>query len=328
MRPLPDPEPGTPDHRSPGRYVRWLAARHLGPILLGAGYGVVCMLAQALIPAAIGGAIDDGIAARDSRSLLLWGAAVLGLGLVHAATGILQDRCATASSLGAAYRTMQFATRQAARLGATLPRRMSTGEAVSVGVADVSAVGEMLGITARGAGALVGVVAVAAIMLSASWQLGLVVLIGVPLILWIVGLVMRPLHGRAHHLRERQGELTSRAVDIVSGLRVLRGVGGERVFATLYREESQRAREAGVGVARVEAVLDGVRVLLPGLLVAGVVWLGARQVLAGEISAGQLVAFYGYAVFLAIPLRRLTQAGSHIMRGYVAAERVTRLLSI
>jgi ABC-type multidrug transport system fused ATPase/permease subunit len=164
--------------------------------------------------------------------------------------------------------------------------------------------------------------------LNTSWRLGLVVLVGVPLILWALALLLRPLHGRQQRLRDRQGELTSRAVDIVSGLRVLRGIGGEDLFARRYREESQRARRAGVAVAGVEALLDGVRILLPGLLVAFVVWLGARRVLAGELSPGQLVAFYGYAVFLAIPLRRLTMTTGLFMKGYVAAQRAVRLLAL
>jgi ABC-type multidrug transport system fused ATPase/permease subunit len=328
MRRFPTPQVGVPDCRSPVRYLRWIAGHFRGPIVLGIGYGVVCTLGQALVPAAIGKAIDAGIVARNQEALLWWGGVVLILGLVQAATGILQDRSAATSSLGAAYQTMQLITAQASRLGAALSTRMSTGEVVSVGVADIRSIGETLGVTARAAGSAVAIVVVAAIMLNASWRLGLVVLIGVPLILWAIALLIRPLHGRQRWLRERQGELTSQAVDIVSGLRVVRGIGGEDAFAGRYREESQRARHAGVQVARVEAVLDGVRVLLPGLLVALVVWLGARQVLAGQLSIGQLVAFYGYAVFLTVPLRRLTQATSQFMKGHVAAQRVTHLLGL
>lgn len=168
----------------------------------------------------------------------------------------------------------------------------------------------------------------AVIMLTVSPELGLVVLAGVPLMAWAVAQLIRPLHSRQERLREQQGELTGLAVDIVGGLRVLRGIGGEELFRERYRAESQRVRRSGVRLARVDALLDGAKVLLPGLLVAFVVWLGARDVLAGRLRVGQLVAFYGYAVFLAPQLNRMMQAVSRVTRARVAAARVIRLLEL
>lgn len=286
------------------------------------------MVAQALVPAAVGKAIDTGIIARDQRALLLWGGAVVVLGVVQATAGILRDRAALTTRLGASYRTAQHIARQAARLGAALPKRVAKGEIVNAGVVDIGRLGDALAETARGSGAIVAIAVVAAILLHTSWQLGLVVLLGVPLMVGVVSLLLRPLHRRQQRLREQQAELTGRAVDIVSGLRVLRGIGGEEVFADRYRADSQRVRAAGVAVARVEALLDGAKVLLPGLLTTVVVWLGAHYVATGRMGAGQLVAFYGYAVFLVDPLRRLTNAAGRLTQGHVAARRITAFLAV
>ncbi|WP_026875025.1 ABC transporter ATP-binding protein [Jiangella gansuensis] len=328
MRRFPEPDPGTPDRLTPGHYLLWLTRQQSGVVLLGAFYGCLWPLAQALVPYAVGRAIDDGLAARDRHSLMLWGGAVLALGLIQAASGILQDRCALANSLSARYRTLQLVTRQAARLGATLPRRVSAGEVMNVGVADVTQIGRALDISSRAIGAAVTIVVIAAIMLDASRQLGLVVLTGVPVMLWVLSLLLRPLIDRQTRLRDQQAELTARAVDIVGGLRVLRGIGGEEMFAARYRDDSQQVRKAGVRVARVETVLESARMLLPGLLVALVVYLGARSVLAGELTGGQLVAFYGYAVYLALPVRRITLAAGIVMKAFVAARRVVGLLAL
>ncbi|MFG2580283.1 ABC transporter transmembrane domain-containing protein [Streptomyces malaysiensis] len=328
MRRFPDPDLGNPDHRSPTSYLLWLAAYQRNALFAGALYGIVHVVAQALVPAAVGKAIDTGIIARDQRALLLWGGAVVVLGVVQATAGILRDRAALTTRLGASYRTAQHIARQAARLGAALPKRVAKGEIVNAGVVDIGRLGDALAETARGSGALVAIAVVAAILLHTSWQLGLVVLLGVPLMVGVVSLLIRPLHRRQQRLREQQAELTGRAVDIVSGLRVLRGIGGEEVFADRYRADSQRVRAAGVAVARVEALLDGAKVLLPGLLTTVVVWLGAHYVATGRMGAGQLVAFYGYAVFLVDPLRRLTNAAGRLTQGHVAARRITAFLAL
>jgi ABC-type multidrug transport system fused ATPase/permease subunit len=144
----------------------------------------------------------------------------------------------------------------------------------------------------------------------------------------VVGLLIRPLHRRQQAYRDRQGQLTGRAGDLVGGLRVLRGVGGEPVLARAYRAESQTLRGAGVRVARVESFLEAAQVLLPGAFLVLVTWLGARFALAGEITVGQLVSFYAYAAFLSFPLRTLTEAVDKLTRGHVSARRVVALLAV
>ncbi|MEV4748200.1 ABC transporter ATP-binding protein [Streptosporangium sp. NPDC049248] len=327
MRSLPAADPGVPDARSPIGYLLWVARMQRGPLLLGIGYAVLWWLAMALVPAAMGNGID-AITAKDLPALVTWGAVVLALGITQAVMGILRHRMAVYNWLSAAYRTVQVTARQSTRLGATLPKRMSTGEVVSVGNSDIAHIGNAMDILLRGSGAVVAIAVVTVILIGASPQLGLMVLVGLPLVAVAVAPLLKPLHRRQNDHRDLQGDLATRAADIVTGLRVLRGIGGERVFADRYGAESQRVRHAGVRVASVESMLEGAQVLLPGLLIAGVTWLGATFAMRGEITAGQLVAFYGYAVFLIAPVRTLTEAADKLTKGHVAARRVVRILAL
>ncbi|MFC0862071.1 ABC transporter transmembrane domain-containing protein [Sphaerimonospora cavernae] len=327
MRSLVAGDPGIPDVRGPIGYLWWVARGQTRLILIGIGFAVVWWLGQALVPAALGLAID-ALIAKDGDALIWWSGAVLGLGVVQAAAGASRHRMAVYNWLSAAYRTVQVTTRQATRLGATLPKRLSTGEVVSVGNSDIEHIGSSMDILLRGVGAVVAIAAVTVIMISSSPLLGIVVLVGVPMVTAAVGPLLRPLHRRQLRQRDLQGELATRAADIVGGLRVLRGIGGEQVFAARYREESQRVRHAGVRVASVDSMLAGAEILLPGVLIACVTWLAARFALDGRVSAGQLVAFYGYAVFLIAPIRTLTEAADKITKGHVAARRVCHILSI
>ncbi|MDM4784686.1 hypothetical protein [Micromonospora sp. b486] len=75
------------------------------------------MLAQALVPAVLGRAVEAGLAQRDPDALVRWSLALLGLGLVQAVAGILRHRCAVHNWLGAAYRTVQVTVDATNRLG-------------------------------------------------------------------------------------------------------------------------------------------------------------------------------------------------------------------
>ena len=328
MRPLPEPDPGTPDARSATRYLLWRVRRQRKSILGGMFFGVVWMVSQALLPAAAGETIDRGIIGRDSGELLRWAAVVLGLGLIKAASGILRHRNAVTNHLAGAYATVQVITRKTVELGATLPKLVAAGDVVAVGTTDLSEIGSALDITARLSGALVSITVVAIVMVAISLPLGLIVLLGVPLLTGLTSLLLRPLHHRQAEYRKLQGSLTGRAVDIAAGLRVLRGIGGEPAFSARYRRESQELRDAAVSVSRVESGFAGAEVLMPGLITAAVVFVAARFALDRELTVGQLVAFYGYATFLGVPLTTLMEAADLITRGHVAARRVVRILNL
>jgi ABC-type multidrug transport system fused ATPase/permease subunit len=328
MRELPSADPGTPDLRSPARFLLWVARRQLGTLALGVVYGIVWMAALALVPALVGRAIDAGVAGGDIGGLLRWSGLILAAGLIGAAAGILRHRAAVTNWLAATYRVQQLLVRHAGRLGGSLPRRVPTGEVAAVGSHDAERIGGAMDILARLSGALVAFVVVAVLMLRTSATLGLVVVVGVPLLSAAVGPLLGPLHQRRARHRELVGALTTVGADTVSGLRVLRGIGGEEAFARRYAVASQDVRAAGVAAARVQSLLDAAEVALPGVFVVVVTWLGARLAVGGRISVGDLVAFYGYAAFLLLPVRTVSEAADKITRALVAARRTVEVLSL
>jgi ABC-type multidrug transport system fused ATPase/permease subunit len=325
---MPEADPGLPDHRSAPRYLWWIARGEARTLGMGIVVGIVWMLAQAFLPFAMGRAIDTGVTGRNVRELVLWAGVLLGLGLIQALAGVLRHRLAVTNFLAAAYRTLQVTIRQATGLGATLPRRLASGEVIAVGVADVANVASAFDIAARGAGSVVAIGVIGVILLTTSVPLGLVVLIGVPLMAAVVAPALRPLHHRQMEMRERQGELTGASTDIVAGLRVLRGIGGEQVMAARYRGKSQDVRRSGVRVGRADALIEALEALLPGLLIAVVTWLGARFAVAGTITVGQLVSFYAYAVFLVEPLGTIIDFADRLTKANVAARRIVRILRL
>jgi ABC-type multidrug transport system fused ATPase/permease subunit len=328
VRSLPYDDAGRPDLRSPGRLLLWIARLQWTSLLSGMGWGVLWFVAQALMPATIGKAIDHGVVAHDLSALVWWAGAVLGLALTTALSGMMRHRAAVANWLQAAFRMIQLLGTHAARTGEALPNQIPTGEVVATVASDAQRIGGMYDVSARFTGAVASYVVVAVVLLRTSVPLGLVVLLGVPLVTMALSVLIRPLHHRQSAQREQVGRLTTLGADTVAGLRVLRGIGGEAVFAERYAEQSGRVRERGIQVARIQSVMDAAQVLLPGVFVVLITWLGARFAIEGRISAGQLVACYGYAAFLVGPLATAVEMADRATRAYVGARRVIRVLSV
>jgi len=328
VRAFPLADPGDPEVSSPFRFLTWVAKSQRATLLGGMFFGIVWMCGQAVMPFVVGRAIDRGISRDDAAALVGWTALLLCIGLVQAGAGIARHRFAVTNWMTATFRIEQLLTRKATQLGGSLTDRVDLGDVVSSATTDALYIGNSLDITARAAGSIVAFAAVSVLMLTTSVELGLVVLIGVPLLMAAVGPLMKPLHHRQTALRTSVGQLTSFGADTVAGLRVLRGVGGEAEFVARYRKRSQDVRRKGIAVAAIESMLDAAQVLLPGIFVALLTWLGARLALEHKLSVGQLVSFYGYAAFLLAPMKIATEVAQKFTRAFVAARRVLRVLSL
>ncbi len=325
---LPFADPGNPDTRSPARFLVWVGRQQLRTLLGGVFFGVLWMVSQALMPAAIGRAIQDGIVDDDNRALAIWTLILVALGATTAVAGVMRHRFAVSNWLQASFRMAQVVAHHAARTGHAIKKEHSTGEVVATVSNDAMRAGGAFDITARLSGAIVSYIVVAIILLTASVTLGLVVLLGVPVLVLLMGTVIKPLQARQAEQREEVGKLTALGADTAAGLRVLRGIGGEKAFFHRYRDRSQEVRQAGVRVALPQSTLDAAQVFVPGLFVVLVTWLSARFALSGQIDVGDLVAFYGYAAFLVLPLRTAAEAVDKITRSFVGTKRMLGILAV
>ena len=327
VRPLPAADPGTPRLGTANRFLGWIASTQKALLFWGILWGILWFGFQALIPGALGAGIQ-AVTEQDLPKVMLWAGAVLGLGLAQALAGVIRHRYAVWSWLAAASRTQQLIVRHAAYLGGDLPAQIATGEAAAAASNDSSRIGNAFEVVQRFVGAVVAFVGIAVLLLSSNVLLGMVVVIGAPILALAVGPLVRPLERRERDQREKLGKATELAADTVAGLRVIRGIGGEELFLERFRVASQRVLDAAVYTARIKSMLDGLQVLLPGLYTVTVTWLGARLAVQGEITVGQLVAFYGYTAFLVFPLRTITEAAQKLTAARVAAVRVERVLSL
>ena len=326
------PAPDAPLPRPPSTRTRsllgWFTRRAAGPLAVAGLASVVANTIQAVAPAFLGAALDSGI--ENGLNARVWTIclSLLGLFVIYAVGDTAQSYFGLCAWMRTTFDVARMAGRQVSITGADLSRQVSTGEVASVVASDAQYVGNFFERLAPMAGAVVSFGVVAVLMVSVSARLGLIVLVGMPLVAWIVTLVIRPLQRRQAVQREAQSEVTTITTDTVAGLRILRGIGGEDVFARRYREASQELRRRGVEVAGTQSVLMSLQVLLPGLFVAVVVWAAARLAITGAISAGDLVTFYGYTAYLSWPLMVFSSSVQDYARAVIGLRRLGRLLDV
>ncbi|MFW6599107.1 ABC transporter ATP-binding protein [Propionibacteriaceae bacterium Y2011] len=316
----------TPDTSSPTRFLIWMMRQQWRPLAVSCLLSVVWLLPQFMGPWLLGKAIDEGIVAGSTTDLLRWVGLMLTLMLVGAVGGILSHTYVVKTWLIMSYGTTKLITRKSTELGHVLPRRTPTGEVLSISGSDGEQFGHLTEVIASLFGAIVGFIVVAVLILSTSPLLGLIVLVVSPLLLAGALPLLRPMHARQAVERSRNSQLTSMATDIVAGLRILRGIGGERTFGDNYAEQSQRTRRASVSAGLFQSWLDALSVAFSGLFLVLLTWLGVHEVVEQRLSVGQLVSFFGFALFMIVPLQTLFRAFQHWVRSLVSAQKAVAVL--
>lgn len=308
------------------RYLLKMILARPGLLAVSAITGALWSLPVALLPVAIGRGIE-AIGKGDADAVWQWGLAAAGLGIAQTLAGTILYFASYAAWIHGAGVTQRMASEHAMWLGVNLRDTTTTGDVVAITTSDINPIGDVFEVIGRAFGSVIAFIVCAAALLSTSPLLGVVALVGVPLAVFGIGPMLKPLEKRQTKQREERTEVNALAADIVSGLRILRGVGGEKQFLDRFRRSSQRVRAAGVQVGHSEAWLAGAEVALPGLVTVAITWLGAQLAINGTIGVGELITFYGVSMFLVVPVTTATEFAGVLSAALVSARKVCKLLS-
>lgn len=316
-----------PDTRSPRTFLRWIVRQQGALFWAGLLVAIVWMVPQTLGPWMVGRAIDTGIIAGDASATIRWVLILGAVTVIGAMSGVVYHTIIVREWLIALYGTTKLVTRKALQLGHVLTRRTPTGEVLSVSGSDGDQFGALMEVATRAISQLVAYLVVAGIVLSTSVRMGVLVLLAAPLLVILGTPLLRPMQRWQGIERSRNSELTSMATDIVAGLRILRGIGGEDTFGGNYADQSQRVRHSGVLAGKWFGAVEAVGVLISGGFVVVLMWLGTREVAEGRLTVGQFVSFLGYGLFLLAPMRTFVEFALKWIRSVVSARKAIAVLS-
>jgi len=325
-----EPIPVRPLRVDPDTTPRQLAAR----VILGspkhtvpaASLAIGHQIGEALVPVIMGFAIDQAVATGDPVRLALC------LVLLAADFAMLSYSYRFGSRIGLlGMEAVQHRLRTlvAGRLldpTGVAGRAGLPGTSLSIAATDVNTLARAVFIAVFPVGQFAGILLCAVVLLVIDWQIGLMVLIGVPLLLVLMDRAGGPLRRRSERQAELAAEASGKAADLLAGYRILSGLGAQRAGADRYRKASRDALDGSLHAAGAQGVFVGSMNLATGLFVAGLALAAGLRALNGDLTVGQLITVVGITQYIMGPLGSFASAFGPMWAGALAA--AARVLTI
>ena len=204
-----------------------------------------------------------------------------------------------------------------------------TGEVISRFTADTTVlqtvVGMSLSMALRSALTLVGGGVMMAIT---SWQLTLAVAVAVPVVLGPILFFGRRVRRLSKDSQDRVADLGARVDETLHEIQTVQAYGHEPLDNRAFRADVESVMATAVRRIRYRSGLIAAVMLLSVTAITLVSWIGALEVMAGGLSAGQLTAFMFYAVLVAGDVATLSEVIGEIMRAAGATERLRELMTV
>ncbi|MGW6289206.1 ABC transporter ATP-binding protein [Streptomyces sp. NPDC055107] len=307
--------------------IRRAVAGQRRDVAVGSLLGACHQTGEALVPVLIGLIVDRAVVRPDGGALAIW---LLVLAVVYTLLSYgfrFGARAGERAAEQAAHHLRLDVLRRVLAPHGGAEAGRPPGALVNVATEDARRVGAVNMALTLGIAAVVGVVAGAVLLLRASLPLGLLVLIGAPVLMALGHFLARPLQHRSEAEQEQAAHASGVAADLVAGVRVLKGLRAERAAVDRYRATSQASREANVRAARAAALQTGLMLALTGSFIALVALVGGRLVLSDSIGLGALVSAVGLALFLPGPIGMLAWVGAELAKGRASAARIADVLA-
>jgi ABC-type multidrug transport system fused ATPase/permease subunit len=172
------------------------------------------------------------------------------------------------------------------------------------------------------------VLAMLAVMFWLNPPLALAVAATLPPLLGVIFVLNRRVKFAAREQRKHEGRMTSRLNEVLSQIALVQAFGRHEAEEERFRREIADNYESGMRSARVNGAIVRAIAVVTAVGTAITVLLGAREVLAGRLTPGELLVFVTYVTALYKPVRDLGRLAGKFSRAAISAERVAQILDI
>ncbi len=305
------------------KYIKpYLPAFICAPILM-----IVEIVGEVLMPKFMANIINIGAANKDVSY-------IIGMGSVMVVTALLM----LAGGVGAAF----FAARASICFASDLRKdafdkiqqfsfanldTYSTGSLVTRLTNDITQVQNLINMSLRmmlrAPGMLIGALIMAITM---NAKLALVVLAVIPVLVLLIGLVIKTAFPRFEIMQKKLDALNSGIQEMLINVRVIKSFVRGDYEEAKFAKANEDLKESSLSAFKVVILNGPIMMCLMNITTLGIVWFGGKQILAGTMPVGDLTAFTSYIVQILMSLMMLAMILLQSSRALASLQRIREVL--
>jgi len=213
------------------------------------------------------------------------------------------------------------------RLSLAYHDHKQTGDLISRVTSDIAAIQTFIASGLLGAVVdCVTLVGMVAVMFVTNWRFTLIALSVAPPLFAVVYSYTRRIKKAAREVRKKEGEIVSVIEEVLTSIRVVKAFAREEFEQQRLEEESLESVEIALRARGLKAKLSPLVEIIVATGTSMVLWFGARMVLGGTLSSGDLIVFIWYLGKMYKPMQDLSKMTDSYSKAAVGYERIREVL--
>jgi ATP-binding cassette subfamily B protein len=308
-------------------------SRYFAPYKFALATGIACILAYVIcslyIPLIVGKAVDANWTEINWSNLTIAAAKVLGTSIVGGAFLFLQRRILISMSRNIEYDLRQDFYAHLVDQPQSFFHEHRVGDLMARATNDLAAVrqlaGPMIMYTLQ---TLFVVILVLPMMFIINWWLTTLLFVTMPLVSLTVKFFGQQVHVRFEKIQDFFAQITARAQENFTGVRVVRAYAQEDAEIAAFNELNREYAEKNLSLVRIDAIMRPLMQFLIGIGFVLIIWAGVPLAVRGEISIGEFTVFNMYLTRLIWPLIALGYVVNLYQRGTASLKRLNAIWRI
>lgn len=274
-------------------------------------------------------AIDDGVMARDSTTLILVLAVLLALRFVQWGTSRIQIRTVNFLGQQVLYDLRQGLFAHIESLPFSFFDHRPVGKIISRITNDVNHIGNL---AASGMVNLISqflsLIGIVGIMVYLNWRMALLSFATIPLLGVVLTKVRWALEDAWGDTRKAVASINAHLNETIQGLSVIQAYGYEESNSAKFQGFNRKYFDAYMRAIRLDQAFWPLTDIVGALGTSIVIWYGAKSVVQGTMTIGLVWAFVNYLGKFWAPISTFSRFWSQILSAMASAERVFTILDL
>src|ERR1700704_6103289 len=307
--------------------------RYFRPYRFSLTVAISCILGYVLfnlsIPLVVGRAIDANWTDVNWTKLTIAALKVLGLSAVGGFFLFLQRSIINRISRHIEYDLRKDFYAHLVNQPLSFFHEHRTGDLMARATNDLSAVRQLAGpMIMYSLQTVFVVLAVVPMMFRINWWLTALLFVTMPLVSLTVKFFGQQVHTRFEKIQEFFSQITARAQENFTGVRVVRAYAQEGAEIAAFNELNRQYAEKNLGLVRIDALMRPLMQFLIGMGFVLIIWAGVPAAIRGEITVGEFTVFNMYLFRLIWPLIALGYVVNLYQRGTASLKRMNAILAV